>query len=452
MAPRGNQAEAILALSAVALRDRLASGALRAVELVEACLTRIAATEPTVQAWAWLDGEYALEQARALDKRRQAGLPIGALHGLPVGLKDVIDTKGIPTANGTPIDAGRVPNEDAWIVARLRAEGAIIMGKTVSTECAFMYPGKTTNPHNPAHTPGGSSQGSAAAVAAGMVPLAVGTQTGGSVIRPASFCGVVGFKPSFGLIPRTGVLMQSPFLDTMGVFGRTVEDCALLAEALTGYDAGDRATASVPRPRMLDVALSKAPVTPSFAFAKPPGYDQADPQMRAALEELAGLLPESFDLPPLGFDDIAAIRQRINYAEMAKCYYGMERRGRDQMSDLLKAAIDEGKAVLARDYIAALDWRDLMNAALDEIFDRCDAIVAPAAPGPAPEGLQSTGSSIFNGLWTMAGVPAITVPLFTAENGLPMGVQLVGRRGDDARLLRTARWLAQHVETLDQES
>lgn len=452
MVLRADQAEAILALSAVALRDRLASGALRAVELVEACLTRIAATEPTVQAWAWLDGEHALEQARALDKRRQAGLPIGSLHGLPVGLKDVIDTKGIPTANGTPIDAGRVPAEDAWIVARLKAEGAIIMGKTVSTECAFMHPGKTTNPHNPAHTPGGSSQGSAAAVAAGMVPLAIGTQTGGSVIRPASFCGVVGFKPSFGMIPRTGVLMQSPFLDTMGVFARTVEDCALLAEALTGHDPADRATEAVPTPRMLDVALSKVPVTPTFAFAKPPGYDEADPQMRGALEELAGVLPDSFEVPLAGFDEIAAIRQRINFAEMAKCYYALERRGRDQMSDVLKSAMDEGKAVLARDYIAALDWRDLMNTALAEVFDRCDVIVTPAALGPAPEGLGSTGSAIFNGLWTMAGVPAITLPLFTAENGLPMGVQLVGRRGDDARLLRTARWLAQYVETLDQES
>jgi Asp-tRNA(Asn)/Glu-tRNA(Gln) amidotransferase A subunit family amidase len=405
-----------------------------------------------VQAWAWLDGEYALEQARALDKRRQAGLPIGSLHGLPVGLKDVIDTKGIPTANGTPIDAGRVPAEDAWVVARLKAEGAIIMGKTVSTECAFMHPGKTTNPHNPAHTPGGSSQGSAAAVAAGMVPLAIGTQTGGSVIRPASFCGVVGFKPSFGLIPRTGVLTQSPFLDTMGVFARTVEDCALLAEALTGHDPADRATQAVPTPRMLDMALSKVPVTPTFAFAKPPGYDDADPQMRAALEELSGVLPDSFEVPLAGFDEIAAIRQRINFAEMAKCYYALERRGRDQMSDVLKAAMDEGKAVLARDYIAALDWRDLMNAALDEILDRCDVIVTPAALGPAPEGLGSTGSAIFNGLWTMAGVPAITLPLFTAENGLPMGVQLVGRRGDDARLLRSARWLAHYVETLDQES
>lgn len=452
MVLRADQAEAILALNAVTLRDRLASGALRAVELVEACLTRIAAMEPTVQAWAWLDGEHALEQARALDKRRQAGLPIGSLHGLPVGLKDVIDTKGIPTANGTPIDAGRVPAEDAWIVARLKAEGAIIMGKTVSTECAFMHPGKTTNPHNPAHTPGGSSQGSAAAVAAGMVPLAIGTQTGGSVIRPASFCGVVGFKPSFGMIPRTGVLTQSPFLDTMGVFARTVEDCALLAEALTGHDPADRATALVPTPRMLDVALSKAPVTPTFAFAKPPGYDEADPQMRAALEELLGVLPDSFEVPLVGFDEIAAIRQRINFAEMAKCYYALERRGRDQMSDVLKSAMDEGKAVLARDYIAALDWRDLMNTALAEVFDRCDVIVTPAALGPAPEGLGSTGSAIFNGLWTMAGVPAITLPLFTAENGLPMGVQLVGRRGDDARLLRTARWLAQYVETLDQES
>ena len=450
MAPRDNQADAILSLSAVDLRARLASGALRAVELVEACLARIAATEPAVQAWAWLDGAHALDQARALDKRRQAGLPIGALHGLPVGLKDIIDTKGIPTANGTPIDAGRVPAEDAWIVARLKAEGAIVMGKTVTTECAYIHPGKTMNPHNGGHTPGGSSQGSAAAVAAGMVPLAIGTQTGGSVIRPASYCGVVGFKPSFGLIPRNGILMQSPFLDTVGVFAKTVEDCALLAEVLTGYDPGDRATAMVPVPRMLDVALSAVPVKPAFAFARLPGYGDADPQMRGAIEELAGLLPEGFEVPLSGFDEVAALRQRINFAEMAKCYYALERRGREQMSEPLRAALDEGKAVLARDYIAALDWRDLMNVALGEIFDRCDAIITPAALGPAPAGLGSTGSALFNGLWTLAGVPAITLPLFTSEEGLPMGVQLVGRRGDDARLLRTARWLSTHIETLDQ--
>jgi Asp-tRNA(Asn)/Glu-tRNA(Gln) amidotransferase A subunit family amidase len=452
MARSADLMDAILLLSALELRDRLASGALRAVELVEACLARISATEGQVQAWAWLDGAYALEQARDLDKRRQAGLPIGMLHGLPIGIKDIIDTKGIPTANGTSIDAGRVPNEDAWIIARLRAEGAIVMGKTVTTEAAFLHPGKTLNPHNPAHTPGGSSQGSAAAVAAGMVPLAIGTQTGGSVIRPASFCGVVGFKPSFGMIPRTGVLMQSPFLDTLGVFGKTVADCALLAEVLTGYDPADSATMPRPTPRMLDTAQSKVPVTPAFATVTLPGSDQADPEMLGAIAELAEILPDCFAMPLDGFDDIAAIRQRINFAEMSKCYYALERRGRDQMSEALKSALDEGKSIPARDYIAALDWRDLMNGVLGKIFERCDAILCPAALGPAPIGLESTGSAIFNGLWTLAGVPAITLPLFVAQNGMPMGVQLVGRRGDDARLLRTAQWLMHHIETLDQGS
>jgi Asp-tRNA(Asn)/Glu-tRNA(Gln) amidotransferase A subunit family amidase len=445
--------QAILGLSAVALRDRLASGALRAVDLVEACLERIAELEPQVGAWAWLDGDHAVQQAQRLDQWRQAGKSLGPLHGLPIGLKDIIDTKGIPTENGTPIDAGRVPAEDAWIVARLRVAGAIILGKTVTTECAFMHPGKTRNPHDTAHTPGGSSQGSAAAVAAGMVPLSIGTQTGGSVIRPASFCGIVGMKPTFGLIPRTGILPQSPFLDTVGVFARSVEDCALLAEVLAGHDPADSATQPVPMPRMLSVAQSKAPVTPTFALARIPGWDQADPQMVAAIEELASLLGEQcFDVALPNFEEIAAVRQRINFAEMAKCYYGLERRGRDLMSDKIKAAIDEGKSVPARDYIAALDWREVMNAGLDAVFARCDAIICPAALGPALEGLDDTGSAIFNGLWTLGGMPAITLPVFTAENGLPMGLQLVGRRGDDARLLRTARWLATHLETLEQEA
>ncbi|MFN3846378.1 MAG: amidase [Paracoccaceae bacterium] len=443
----------LTSFGAVVLRDRLASGAVRAVEVVEAYLGRIAEVEPQVQAWAWLDGDHALEQARALDARRQAGRAIGPLHGVPVALKDIIDTKGIPTTNGMAVDAGRVPNADAWIVARLRAAGAIILGKTVTTEGAFMHPGKTRNPHNPAHTPGGSSQGSAAAVAAGMVPLAIGTQTGGSVIRPAAFCGVVGVKPSFGMIPRTGILPQSPFLDTVGVFARSVEDAALLIEVLTGYDAADTATAPVPVPRLLDVTLSEVPVTPMFAFVRPPEWDQADPQMQGAVEEIAVLLGDQcFEAPLPGCDEVAAIRQKINFAEMAKCYYGLERRGRDQMSDVLRAAMDEGKAVLARDYLAALDWRALMLAALDPLFERCDAILCPAALGPAPEGLDSTGSAIFNGLWTLAGVPAVTVPLFWTESGLPMGLQLVGRRGDDARLLRTARWLMTHVETLEREA
>ncbi|KIN71116.1 amidase [Sulfitobacter guttiformis] len=450
---RQDKAQAILGLGAVAMRDRLASGALRAVDLVEACLARIAELEPQVGAWAWLDGDHALEQARRLDHLRQSGKPVGPLHGLPVGLKDIIDTKGIPTENGTPIDAGRVPSEDAWIVARLRAAGAIILGKTVTTECAFMHPGKTRNPHNSAHTPGGSSQGSAAAVAAGMVPFSVGTQTGGSVIRPASFCGIVGLKSTFGLIPRTGILPQSPFLDTVGVFARSVEDCALLAEVLAGHDPADTASAPMPMPRLLSVAQSNAPVLPVFAFAKLPGWDQADPQMIAATEDLVDLLGEQcFEVALPDLEDVAAIRERINFAEMAKCYYGLERRGRDLMSGKLKSAIDQGKSVLARDYIAALDWRELVNAGMDAVFARCDVLLCPAALGPAPEGLDDTGSALFNGIWTLSGMPAVTLPVFTAQNGMPMGIQLIAKRGDDARLLRTARWLAAYLENLDEEN
>lgn len=440
-------ANPVLGLGAVELRDRLAKGALRAVELAQACLEEIEAREPEVQAWAWLDSDHVLEQARALDAYRATGRAIGPLHGLPVAVKDIIDTARIPTANGTVLDEGRVPSTDAFVVERLKAAGAIILGKTVTTELAFMHPGKTRNPYNPAHTPGGSSSGSAAAVAAGMAPLAIGTQTGGSVIRPATYCGVVGFKPTFGAIPRTGILMQAPSLDTVGVFARTVEDAALVAEVLFGHHPGDRATQLTPPPRLLATALAAPPVKPMFAFVRPPRWEEADEQTHLAFRELTEELGEQcFEAElPNAFDDAAAIRERINYAEMAKCYFSFERRGREQLSETMQAALDAGKAIPARDYIAALDWPDVLYAGLAEIFERCDAILTPSTPGPAPAGLSSTGSPIFNGLWTLCGTPAVTVPLLTADSGLPMGVQLIGRRGDDARLLRTARWLASRV-------
>lgn len=433
----------ILALGAIELRDRLARGALRAVDLAQACLDRIAAEEPRVQAWAWLDGDHVMAQARALDAHRAYGRAIGPLHGLPVGLKDVIDTVRIPTANGTVLDTGRVPTADAFVVERLKAAGAIIMGKTVSTELAFLHPGKTRNPHDPERTPGGSSSGSAAAVAAGMVPLAIGTQTGGSVIRPAAFCGVVGFKPTFGAIPRAGILSQSPSLDTVGVFARCAEDAALVAEVLFGHHASDRATQPSPFPRLLEIASAAPPVVPTLAFVRPPGWDSADEDTKAAFFELVDALGERcFEaVLPNAFDEAVTIRERINYSEMAKCYYSYERRGRDRLSPVLREALDFGKSIPARDYIAALDWPDVLYAGLGEIFERCDAIVTPAAPGPAPAGLASTGSSVFNGLWTLCGTPTVTLPLLAADGGLPMGVQLVGRRGDDARMLRTARWL-----------
>jgi aspartyl-tRNA(Asn)/glutamyl-tRNA(Gln) amidotransferase subunit A len=437
----------LLELDALALRERLAGGALRAVGLAEACLARIAAREPEVQAWAWLDSDHVLAQARALDQHRASGRAIGPLHGLPVGIKDIIDTAGIPTENGTAIDAGRVPVTDAFVVARLRQAGAVVMGKTVTAELAFIGPGKTRNPNDPAHTPGGSSSGSAAAVAAGMVPLALGTQTGGSVVRPASFCGVVGYKPSFGAIPRTGVLSQSPSLDTVGVFARTTAEAALLAETLFGHDAGDPATTLAPPPRLLDVALSEPPVRPALAFVRTPFWDDAEQDTRDAFAELAGALGDDcveVELPA-PFAEAIRLREVVNYAEMAKSFHRYESRGRDRLSPQMQAALDDGKRILARDYLAALDWRSVLNAGLEEIFARFDAIVTPAAAGPAPEGLGSTGSPRFNGTWTFCGTPALTLPLLEARNGLPMGVQLVGRTGDDARLLRTARWLVSRL-------
>ena len=433
---------------AVELRDRLASGALRATELTKACLDRIAALDGQIQAFEWLDPDFAMRQAESLDAYRGTGRALGSLHGLPVALKDIIDTRGIPTRNGAAIDAGRVPAVDAAIVARLKAAGAIIIGKTVTTELAFMHPGKTRNPANPDHTPGGSSSGSAAAVAAGMVPLAIGTQTAGSVIRPAAFCGITGFLPSTGTIPRTGILAQSTTLDRVGVFARSVEDAALLAEALFGYDAADRATAPAPAPRLLETARAAVPVTPQFAFVRTPYWLKADEECRSAVEELAGMLGEGCfeaELPP-PFAEAATIRERINFAEMAKCLHRYARDGADRLSPEITAAMAKGREVLAHDYIAALDWPDYLYAALEEIFQRCDAILTPAAPGPAPEGLDSTGSPLFNAIWTLCGTPVITLPVFEAGSGLPMGIQLVGPRGGDARLLRTARWLTEKLD------
>ena len=441
----------ILHLRTIELRDRLASGAVRASELAQACLAQIEAREQEVQAWAWFDADHVLEQAAALDKYRASGKSIGPLHGLPVGVKDIVDTAKIPTENGTVIDSGRVPMHDAFLVARLKQAGALIMGKTVTTELAFLGPGKTSNPHNANHTPGGSSSGSAAAVAADMVPLAIGTQTAGSVIRPAAYCGVVGYKPTYGSIPRTGVLSQAPTLDTIGVFARTVEDAAMVAEPLFGWDAGDPATVNVPAPQLLQTALSDPPVTPAIAFVRQPFWDDADRDTKDAFEELVEALGDDCDDVDLPgpFAEAARLQECVQLAEMAKSFYGYGSRGYDQLSRQTRAALDEGNRILARDYIAARDWPRVLNAALDEIFTRFDAIVTPAAAGPAPEGLGATGSPVFNRIWTFCGSPAVTLPLLAAGNGLPMGVQCVGQRGYDGRLLRTARWLVRRLSESD---
>ena len=441
--------DAILSLSAVELRDRLARGALRAADLAEASIKQIEAVDPQVQAWAWFDADFVRQQAKALDSLRGTGRPVGPLHGLPVAIKDVVDTVKIPTENGTVIDKGRVPVKDAWIVGRLKQAGALIMGKTVTTELALFTPGKTRNPHDPARSPGGSSSGSAAAVATRMVPLAIGTQTAGSVIRPAAFCGVTGFKPTFGSIPRNGVLPQAPSLDTIGVFANSPEDAALLADVLFGQDDDDPATRLGPAPRLLETAQSEPPLKPVLAFSPPPHWDHADEVTHAAFAELREALAGQCDeipLPPV-FDQGNGLRETVQLAELAKSLFSYERRGRDQLSPGMQKAIDAGKTTLARDYLSALDARAVFNAALDEIFDRYDAILTAAAPSPPPLAEEGTGDPIYNGLWTFCGVPAISLPLLAFESGLPMGVQLIGRRGDDGRLLRTARWLVGHLRS-----
>src|SRR5574341_2361221 len=259
-------------------------------ELVGACLERIREREPAVQAWAFLDEQHALAQARAADETRREGQPVGPLHGIPIGVKDIIDTADMPTENGTTLHAGRMPRDDAAVVARLRAAGAVILGKTVTTECAYFHPGKTRNPHNPEHTPGGSSGGSAAAGAAGMVPLALGSQTNGSTIRPAAFCGVLGFKPTHGLIPRHGILKLSRTLDHVGLFARTIEDIALLLEQLQGYDERDPDTRPRARIPFQQLASEGPPREPMLAFIKTPHWQRADADTKEAYGELVEVL------------------------------------------------------------------------------------------------------------------------------------------------------------------
>ncbi len=423
-------------------------GQLTAQELVEACLARIAEVDGQVQAWTFLDPDHARAQARALDEWKLGGNPIGPLHGVPVGLKDIIDTADMPTENGSVLHAGRTPSRDATVTARLRAAGAVIMGKTVTTEFATRFPGKTRNPHNPAHTPGGSSSGSAAAVAAGMVPLALGSQTTGSTIRPASYCGVWALKPTHGLISRAGMFMLSRSLDHVGLFARTAEDLALLAEVLVGHDEHDPDTRPRARIPFVEVTAEEPPIPPMLAFLKTPLWDRADDDTRGAFAELVAHLGdrvEEIDLGPAAAD-LWDLHATVSGPEVALNLEREWQTGRDRLSAALQERIERGRQVSAIDYLRGRARIGPMVDGLLELFQqRYDAILTPAAFGTAPVGLASTGDPAFCSPWTLFGMPAVNVPLMQGENGLPIGAQLVGARDTDARLLRTARWLARSV-------
>ena len=442
-------AEDLSLLSAAEGAQRMRDGLLTSEELVGACLERVRALEPKVQAWTFLDETLALDQARAADARRRSGEPVGALNGIPVGLKDIIDTADMPTENGTVLHKGRMPRRDATVVRMLRAAGAVMLGKTVTTECAYFSPGKTRNPHNLEHTPGGSSSGSAAAVSAAMVPLALGSQTNGSTIRPAAFCGVYGFKPTHGLIPRGGILQLSRTLDHVGLFARTVEDIALLAEELAGYDELDPDTRPRARQPFREIALEQPPIEPTLAFIKTPHWERMDAEAKEAIGELVAELGDRVEEVDL-FPSAAQAwdwHKTIMDAEMAANLEREWTKGRDKLSPQLRALIERGREVRAVDYQRVLRGIAPVTASLDELFtERYDAILTPAALGVAPKGLAATGDPALCTLWTLLGMPAVSLPLMQGAGGLPLGVQLVGRRNFDARLLRTARWLAGRLE------
>lgn len=414
----------------------IAAGELTSEALVTACLARTAAREEAVRAWAFLDPDLALAQARAADRRR----PTGLLHGVPVGVKDIIDTADMPTENGFGGHKGRRPAADAACVQALRQAGAVIMGKTVTTELANRIAGKTRNPVDPARTPGGSSSGSAAAVRAGMVPAALGTQTGGSVIRPASYCGIHALKPTFGLISRVGIMPQSDPLDTIGTYGRCVEDIAWLGDALTAPDPRDPDCTHATRPALHRDAMADPPRAPRLAFVKTPVWDRGDTRMHATLEAFAASLGCEEIALPADLADAWAWHRTIQLYGMARHYGPLGDRYGPLMSPRLAQHVAEGREISSAAYRQAVANRESACAALAPIFARFDAIVTPSAPGPAPEGHLHTGDATFNAFWTYAGVPCVTLPLLHVD-GLPMGVQLVGPKGADGPLLRTARWL-----------
>ena len=420
-------------LSLVEAARKIAAGEMTSADLTRSCLARIAQVEDEVQAFAWLDGARAMECAEAADAAQRASASLGPLHGLPIGVKDIMPTRGIPTERGSPIFRGDVPEASARVVDTLERAGAFVLGKTVTAEFAFLTPGKTRNPWSPLHTPGGSSSGSAAAVAAGFCPGALGTQTNGSMIRPAAFCGVVGYKPTQGLIGFEGVHHFSPTLDQVGVFCRAVADCARLAAALADQPG------TIP---LMPASLDRLP---KLAAVRTPVWDRATEPQRtrfeadiAALRGAGALLIET-ELPSR-FDEAHSAQRRIMYREAADEFAELARTRSGEFSTGLRAALEEGSRVSDAELAEALAVRDELARALDDFLLDFDAIITPPAPGEAPAGLHTTGDPSFCTIWTLTQVPALSIPTGFGPSGLPLGLQITAARGRDSVALAIASW------------
>jgi Asp-tRNA(Asn)/Glu-tRNA(Gln) amidotransferase A subunit family amidase len=430
--------------AAALIRDRR----LDAVDLVAACLDRIVARDGAVRAFAYVDPDHALRQAEAADALRRSGAPLAPLHGVPIGLADIIDTGDMPTQCGSVALAGRRPEADAAAVGLLRAAGAIILGKTATTELAAPVPAASRNPRNPDHAAGGSCAGSAAAVADAMVPLALGIETLGEVVRSASYCGVHGYKPSFGSVPRTGSLLTAATIDTMGVFARSLEDLALLGDILHGHDPGDPATRPRSRSTLTATMAMDWPIAPTFALVKSPDWSSAALAAREAIVELC----EELGSQVVEIDIDATIAEGSRAAETvrlvetaAACGTILDR-GAALMADALIAMVERGRGIPAVDYLAALQARQVLYRRIEALFVNHGTVLTLAASGPAPDGQSGSGSPAFGDFWSFVGAPAVSLPLFETD-GLPIGVQLVGARGDDGRLLRSARLLLAQLAT-----
>ncbi len=415
-------------LTAIEALSRIRAGTLTSEALVTSCLQRIEQREDTVGAWTFLSPEQALDAARNADND-SSDRP---LHGIPVAVKDIFDTVDMPTAYGSPIYEGYRPPSDASCVARTRAAGGLVLGKTVSTEFAFFEPGKTANPHNPAHTPGGSSSGSAAAVADFMAPLAFGTQTVGSILRPASYCGVVGYKPSFGLIDRTGIRPLADTFDTVGVFSRSVADAAYLVSILSR------------RPSLrLD---SKLGTPPRIGLCRTHEWPAADEDAKTALETAARLAAgagggiREITLPE-PFSRLAEAQANVVDFEAANSAAYELAFHRDRVSKSFVARAEAGLACTVEQYDDALSVIATAQAGLDAAMDGVDVLLCPSAPGQAPEGLGTTGDPIFNRVGTALRAPCVSIPGLSGGSGLPVGVQLIGRIRDDRRTLTVGDWL-----------
>ncbi len=419
-------------LSATEAVAALEAGTLTSEKLVRDCLDRIAERDATVKAWAFLDPALAIAQAKAADATKG-----GLLRGIPVGIKDIIDTYDMPTGHNSPIFEGKVPFGDAACVALCRTANAVILGKTVTTEFANRHPGATTNPHNPAHTPGGSSSGSAAAVADGQVPLAFGTQTGGSVIRPAAYCGVVGYKPTYGDFNRVGIKMQCHSVDTLGLMARTLDDIALFRGVVL---------------KLPPVKIDRDIDRPRIGICRSPVWDKAEHETKVLLEATATRLADKgatvVDVSfAAAFATIIDDHAAITGWESVRNYADERLRNPDKMSAEIKdGPMKRGLEVGFERYVAAQRQAVAFRAHVDSLFDKVDVLLTPSAPGEAPEGIGFTGDPVFNSIWTLAHTPCVTLPAGIGAKGLPLGIQLVGLRHADDRLLSTAAWVAAHLD------